>query len=441
MGRVVDDGEEGGERRWGARERIRFTGTGETYTPSPVRVLFLSPGYPPEMQQFTRGLGEVGASVLGVGDTPGRLLPPSVRDVLDDYLQVPSSLDEEDVKRRLEEWLRGRPVDRIETNWEPMMLLATDLRERWSLPGMRRDAVLGFRDKVLMRERVAAAGIRVPRSARVSTPREAAEAAERIGFPLIFKPVAGAGSADTWAATSKKELDAVLARTAHVAEASLEELIEGDEYTYETICVDGVPVYEGCTRYYPNVLEARKKEWISPIILTLRDRESPLVADAVAMGRKALTALGMTTGFTHMEWFRSRSGEAVFGEVACRAPGANMVDLMNYAGDVDLFVEWARAVVEGRVDATPQQKYHAAIVFKRAKGRGRIVAHEGLAEYVARHRRHVARVDVLPLGAPRRDWTKTFLSDGNLVVRHPDREAALALAQEAAATIHLHARP
>ena len=404
-------------------------------------VLFLSPGYPPEMQQFTRGLAEVGATVLGVGDTPARQLPPGVRAALDDYLQVRSSLDEEDVTRRLEEWLRGRTVDRVETNWEPMMLLAADLRARWGLPGMRRDAVIGFRDKVSMRERVAAAGIRVPRSARVRSAREAAAAAERIGFPLIFKPVAGAGSADTWPATSKAELEDVLARTAHVAEASLEELIEGDEYTYETICVDGAPVYEGCTRYYPNVLEARKKEWISPIILTLRDRRSPTVADAVDMGRKALAALGMTTGFTHMEWFRSRSGEAVFGEVACRAPGASMVDLMNYAGDVDLFVEWARAVAEGRVTAPPEQKYHAAIVFKRAKGRGRIVAHEGLAEFVAKHRAQIARVDLLPIGAPRRDWTQTFLSDGNIVVRHPDHDEALALAQEAAATIHLHARP
>jgi hypothetical protein len=393
------------------------------------------------MQQFTRGLAAVGASVLGVGDTPFRRLPPGVQAALDDYLQVPSSLDEVDVTARLERWLEGRPIDRVETNWEPLMLLAADLRTRWSLPGMRRDAVVGFRDKVAMRERVAAAGIRVPKSARVRSSQEAWEAAERIGYPLIFKPVAGAGSADTWPAGSKKELEKVLALTAHVAEASLEELIEGDEYTYETICVDGSPVYESCTRYYPNVLEARKKEWISPIILTLRDRESPTVSDAVTMGRKAITALGMVTGFTHMEWYRSRSGECVFGEIACRAPGANMVDLMNYAGDVDLFVEWARAIVQGRVLAAREQKYHAAIIFKRAKGHGRIAGIDGLDTFVGRYRPHIARIDLLPIGAPRRDWTQTFLADGNLVVRHPEHDAALAMAREAAATIHVHARP
>lgn len=392
------------------------------------------------MQQFSRGLAAVGAKVLGVGDTPPHALPPDVRAALDDYLTVPSALDETDVTRRLESWLRGRSVDRVETNWEPMMLLAADLRARWDLPGMRRDAVIGFRDKVAMRERVAAAGVRVPRSARVRSSREVWEAAERIGFPLIFKPVAGAGSADTWSARSRAELEEVVKRTAHVAEASLEELIEGDEYTYETISIDGVPVIESCTRYYPNVLEARKKEWISPIILTLRDRETPLLSQAVAMGRRALTALGMTTGFTHMEWFHSTSGEVVFGEVACRAPGANMVDLMNYAGDVDLFVEWARAVAEGRVDVPSTQKYHAAIIFKRAKGQGRIFAYEGLDEFLRVYQAHVARCELLPIGAPRRNWQQTFLSDGNLVVRHPDHDIALMMAREAAAKIHLYAR-
>lgn len=404
-----------------------------------MKILFLSPAYPPEMQSFTRGLAEAGASVLGVGDTPARGLPPKLRDALDDYLQVPSSLDEADVTQRLERWLRGRWIDRVETNWEVLTLLAADLRERWGLPGMRRDAVDGFRDKVLMRERVAAAGIRVPRSARVKSMEDAWAAAEKVGFPLIFKPVAGAGSADTWAAHTKEEYEKVLKATQHVPEASVEELIEGNEYTYETICSNGVPLYEGCTRYYPNVLEARKKEWISPIIMTLRDRTSPEVADAVAMGKKAIAALGMGSGFTHMEWFRSKTGEAIFGEIACRAPGASMVDLMNYAGDVDLFVEWARAVVEGRVAAPPDQKYHAAIVFCRAKGQGRITRYEGLEAFKAKHKDNIARVDFLPIGAPRRDWRATFLSDGNVVVRHPDHDTTLAMAQEAADTLKIHA--
>ncbi|MFU8807364.1 MAG: hypothetical protein ACNA8W_26380, partial [Bradymonadaceae bacterium] len=66
-----------------------------------MKVVFLAPHYPPEMQQYTRGLAEVGATVYGVGDTPRASLPPSVKRYLADYLQVPRILDEDDVVARV----------------------------------------------------------------------------------------------------------------------------------------------------------------------------------------------------------------------------------------------------------------------------------------------------------------------------------------------------
>src|SRR5947208_2109501 len=131
-----------------------------------MRVVFLSPRYPPEMRQFTRGLAEVGAQVLGVGDgTPDHELAR----YLSAYLEVPSLLDENDVIARVERWLGGRKVDRILANWEPLVMVAARLRERLGVPGMSVDAVRGFRDKQLMKERVAAAGLRVPKAQRIKS--------------------------------------------------------------------------------------------------------------------------------------------------------------------------------------------------------------------------------------------------------------------------------
>jgi biotin carboxylase len=404
-----------------------------------MNVVFLSPNYPPEMQQFTRGLAEVGATVWGVGDSHRGDLAPIVKSSLSDYCQVPRIMDEDDVARRLDAWLKGRTVDRIETNWEPLTLMAAGLRERYGVPGMSRDAVVGFRDKVEMRDRLAAAGIRIPKTFRVRSTREAWAAAEQIGWPVIFKPVAGAGSADTWRAGSPKEFEAALKSTAHVPEASVEEFVTGAEYTFETIAINGDPVVESATRYYPNVLEARKNEWISPIILSLRDMALPELQGGIAMGRKVLKALGMGTGFTHMEWYLTPAGEAVFGEIACRSPGACMVDLMNFTSDADLFREWARIVCWHAYEGPTDRKYNAGIVFKRAIGQGRIKHIDGLDAFRRRHGAHIAREDFLPIGAHRRDWTQTFLSDGHIVVRHTDHDRALDMAREATTQITLYA--
>jgi hypothetical protein len=134
-----------------------------------MRVVFLAPIYPPEMIEYTRGLAEVGAEVYGVGDTPREALPASVKPYLHDYLQVPRIMAEDDVMDRVTEWVRGKSIDRVLANWEPLVILAARLREKWKMPGMSVDTVRGFRDKQLMKERVAAAGLRVPRSRRVRT--------------------------------------------------------------------------------------------------------------------------------------------------------------------------------------------------------------------------------------------------------------------------------
>jgi len=174
-------------------------------------------------------------------------------------------------------------------------------------------------------------------------------------------------------------------------------------------------------------------------MLSVRDLNDPTVTGGIALGRGVLTALGMGDGMTHMEWFRTRSGEAVFGEIACRPGGACVVDQMNYTSDIDLFREWARVATVGRFAAPRDRKYNVGIIFKRAQGQGRISAIVGLREYLARFGSHVVEETLLRPGTPRRDWKNTLLSDGHLVVRHPDWEAARQMAFAAATDITMYA--
>ncbi len=402
-------------------------------------VIFLSPGYPPEMVHYARGLAEVGARVWGVGDSHVHALPEIVRRSLAGYLQVPRIMDEADVVERVRAWVRGRNIDRVEAQWEPLVILAAKLREALGVPGMSVDTVLGFRDKQLMKERVKAAGLRVPYSFRVSSHPDARAAAEKIGFPVCVKPIAGAGSADTYRVNDAAELERVLQLTRHVPEVSVEEFVEGEEFTYDTVSIDGIPAYENVAKYIPRPLEARSNEWVSPIVCTVRELNQPHVRRGIELGRQVLKALNMGTGFTHMEWYLKANGEVVFGEIGCRPGGAHLVDQMNYTSDIDLFREWARAVCWKSFEARTDRKYNCAIVFKRAMGEGRIRAIDGLRSYLDQYGRHVVWENLLRPGTPRRNWKQTLVSDGFVVVRHPRWDDTMTMAMAAATDIRMYA--
>ena len=123
------------------------------------------------------------------------------------------------------------------------------------------ETVRGFRDKQLMKDRVAAAGLRVPRAQRVRSIAEAWGAVEHTGFPAIIKPISGAGSADTYKVESRADLERVLPHLHHVPEAICEEFIAGEEYTYDTVSIAGRPAYESVTRYLPNALMKQISLW------------------------------------------------------------------------------------------------------------------------------------------------------------------------------------
>jgi biotin carboxylase len=392
------------------------------------------------MINFARGLAEVGATVYGVGDTPREQLPARVKPYLRDYLAVPRIMDEDDVMQRVSDWLRGRTIDRVLTNWEPLVMLAARLRERWGMPGMSPDTVRGFRDKQLMKERLQAAGLRVPRSRRVHTAAQVWETAEEIGYPLILKPIAGAGCADTYKVTTSAELERVLPLLGGLTQASCEEYIEGEELTYDTLCIGGRPVMENVSQYIPKPLEARTVEWISPMAISIRDLGQPKLAGGLALGRAALDALNMGDGFTHMEWYLTPKGEAIFGEIACRPGGAGLVDQMNYTSDIDLFREWARVSCWHAFDADATRKYNVGIIFKRAMGSGTITRIDGLVDWLRMCGPWVVEDKLLRPGTQRRNWKQTQTSDGHLMVRHPDWDETLRMCFAAASGVKMYAQ-
>lgn len=404
-----------------------------------MNVIMISPGFPVEQPFFTRGLARQGNDVIGLGDQNEHDLPEIARSSLAAYLQIASFADEGAVLGKVAQVASKVRIDRIECTWEPHMVLAAKMREMLQLPGMTVEQTVPFRDKEKMKRVLDHHGIRTPRHVSTLSKDGVREAAARIGYPICVKPIAGAGSADTYRVDSNDHLEQVLPLLGHVREVSVEEFIEAEEFTFDTVCVDGeIKLFNIC-RYRPRPLMGRSHQWISQQTIVLRDVLDPAYESGRKMGAAVIKALGFQTGFTHMEWYRKPDGEAVFGEIAARPPGANTVDLMNFANDFDIYEGWAEAVTKGTFSLPISRKYNAGHIFKRAQGEGRIQRIEGLEGLLADYGQHICVVDLLPIGAMRRDWKQTLRSDGMIIMRHPDIGATMEILDQIGVRLQMYA--
>jgi biotin carboxylase len=313
------------------------------------------------------------------------------------------------------------------------------VREAFGLPGLGVEQTRWFRDKYRMRQKLEQAGVRNLRFGKARTRDELMATAERVGFPLIVKPIAGAGSSNTYRVDTPGELVRLMPVLSGVAEVVIEEFVVGTEFTFDTLCADGKILFQNVLRYSPTMLESRSTEWISPQNMVLRDLDRPEYRAAYRLGEQVLRALEFRTGFTHMEWFLTPGGETVFCEIAARPPGGMTGELMNYCCDFDVYRAWATTILSGHIDQPTERRYNVAMIFKRAIGQGRIRRIEGLGELYRRFGDHVVRHDLLPVGAPRRNWKQTLISDGFVILRHPGLEQAEQMSAFVAENVRLYA--
>lgn len=102
-----------------------------------LNVVFLSPHFPPNFHRFCVGLREVGATVLGIGDTPFEELRPELCDALRDCYRVDDLHRYDDLVRAMG-WLTHRhgKIDRIDSLNEYWLATEAALRTDFDIAGV-----------------------------------------------------------------------------------------------------------------------------------------------------------------------------------------------------------------------------------------------------------------------------------------------------------------
>jgi hypothetical protein len=385
-----------------------------------VAAAFVAPYLLEATARFVRSAASLPDVRLGViTSEPLERIDPELRDRLAGHWRVDDALDPGQIAAAVR-GLAGQmgSVDRLVGALEQLQVPLAEVREGLGIAGMDVATAMNVRDKPRMKEVLRAAGVPCARHRLVHAAAEAWSFADEVGFPLVTKPPAGAGSQATYRLDDRGALEGWLAAMPPKpdAPALLEEFLVGEEHTFDSVTVGGRTVWSSIADYRPPPLEVLRNPWIQWTVLLPREIDGPEYAGIHTVGPAALRALGVTEALTHMEWFRRPDGSVAVSEVAARPPGAQLTSMHGYAHDFDLYAAWARLAVLGQFDP-PERRYAAGTAYLRGMGRGRVGAVTGVEE-LNRQIGHLVVESRLPQqGQPA---SSDYTGEGHVMVRDPD---------------------
>lgn len=212
----------------------------------------------------------------------------------------------------------GQPASRLVTVAEQLLLPAAALREELGVKGSSAAETMLFRDKVLMKQHLRAAGMRVPDFAAFS--ETAAHTLFRAHPVLVAKPRLGVGAESIFVLRSPADLTAFTAsHHAELAEFEVEEFINGALHHVDSVVQKGKVIAATAGRYLDEVASYRAVQrcWGAAV------PEGPLLNELLDFNQRVVSCYPEFTGVTHHEIFVTGSG-CCHLEIAARAGGGGI---------------------------------------------------------------------------------------------------------------------
>jgi biotin carboxylase len=244
-------------------------------------------------------------------------------------------VDFSNVEAAIEAARRIQPDGVLTITADRAVPVVAKVAEALGLPGIGPDVALGLTNKVVMRQRLEAAGVPQAGFGSARTLDDAIAAAP--GFPCVIKPADSGGQRGVFKLESQADLeerfpDALAASPG--GEVIVEEFLDGIEMNAMAIVRDGEVI--------PLTVSDRLRPpgpgfavgWIhSYPAAGLNGNGLGGVDDLVV---RIVETLGLTNGIAFPQLMSMADGSVRVVEVAARIPGGQMADLVKHAVGVDL---------------------------------------------------------------------------------------------------------
>ncbi|MEU6868966.1 ATP-grasp domain-containing protein [Streptomyces sp. NPDC046876] len=295
---------------------------------------------------------------------------------------------------------------------------AARLAERYGLPGAGLGAARILRDKALLRQVSAAAGIANPAVAAVSGPDGVLEFLRGRSGPVVLKPANRQASVGTrvihgpaevqqaWADCLVQDEGVFVPDRPMDLSMLVEQYVDGPEYSVELLVRDGRTLFANVTgkELFPGPHPVERAHTVPADIPAQR---AELL---VAQTERVVRAVDFRTGTIHCEWIVS-DGVPHLVECAGRLAGGGILDTIQLAYPVELLRSYY-ALMKGEEPPAelPRHAKGGAAVRFLAAGTGRVTAVHGLGEARDVDGVFLAAVTVEPgdlLTGLRHSWDRT----------------------------------
>jgi hypothetical protein len=382
-------------------------------------VVFVAPYFMDTTERFIFAATKIPDAQVGlVSCDPIEKLDSKVRERLAGHYQV-DGISTEQLGRGVSAMKNHfGSVDRLLGVLEQIQVSLGEIREALNINGMGAKAANCFRDKSEMKNQLQNAGLPCARHQLIYNSNEVHTFLEKTGFPIIVKPRDGAGAKGTFRCENLDQLHNCIEslRPDRSNPVLLEEFITGQEFSFDSVMLNGKLVWHSISQYSPGPLEVVRNPWIQWCVMIPRHTDDDRFAAIKHVAQPALATLGLHTGLSHMEWFRKSDGSIAISEVGARPPGAQFMTLMSYAHDIDMYRAWTELMIHDRFDLR-ERKYACGAAYLRGMGQGSIHSIEGiddiareLGEIVVEHR--LPKIGQMP--------SSSYEGDGYIIVRHPE---------------------
>ena len=299
------------------------------------------------------------------------LAEPWARHACDDVFAVNSFLDRRSLINSVAYLMRSRTIDRIVALDDFDVEIGGMLREHFRMTdtGHGDSSSRYFRDKLAMREKARAIGVRIPDFCPLFHHDAVRAFLERVPGPWLVKPRSEASAAGIRKLHSADEVWKRIDELGDDASFALvEEMVPGDLYHVDSLTHDGHVVFAEVNAYWQPLLDVYQGGGIYATRTVPRDR--PEVAALRAVNAKLLAGFGLGQGASHTEFMRAhRDGEFYFIETSARVGGAYTAEMVEAATGINLWSEWAKLEIcrGGSYALPPVQAKFAGVTLSLAR--------------------------------------------------------------------------